>query len=116
MIEVINKKKFAGQFKKNSVVINVMRPSVLSNLWSHNPNSAARYIVKTRTEAVNEYKAYLLEEVKKNGAFRDEIIRIYLLAKKHHVYLLCCCKPLYCHGDIIKEFLIEYLGDDIYKD
>lgn len=116
MIEVINKKKFDGDFKDNKIVINIMRPSVLSNLWSHNPNTAARYIVETRTEAVAEYKAYLLKEVKKKGAFRDEVIRIYKLAKKHHVYLLCCCKPLLCHGDILKEFLIEYLGDEIYTD
>lgn len=116
MIEVINRKKFEGNFKDNKVVINVMRPSVLSNLWSHNPNTAARYIVGSRQEAVAEYKKYLYREVKKNGAFRDEMIRIYQLAKKHHVYLLCCCKPLLCHGDIIKEFLVEYLGDDIYKD
>lgn len=113
MIYVCNKKNvpnLKGKYK----IINIMRPSVLSNIYSHNPNSAAKYIVESRLEAVRLYKEYFLKEVKKEGAFRNEVIRIFRLAKEYDIYLLCCCKPLLCHGDIIKEFLEEMLKDEIF--
>lgn len=115
MIIVCNKKDMPV-IKKGSVIINIMRPSILSNEWGHNPNSAARYIVESRREAVAEYEKSFYQKVKKKGAFRDEVIRIFRLAKKQDVYLMCCCKPMLCHGDIIYRFLMEMLGDDIFKD
>lgn len=114
MIIVCNRKdvpELKGKYK----IVNIMRPSILSNIYSHNVNSAAKVIVESRKEAVQLYKEYFLKEVKKNGAFREEVIKLYRIAKEYDLYLLCCCKPLLCHGDIIKEFLEEQLGDDIYK-
>lgn len=113
MIIVCNKKNMP-EIKKGSLIINIMRPSILSNEWSHNPNSAAQIIVKDRMEAISEYEKSFLRKVKRKGAFRDEVIRLFHLAKKQDIYLMCCCKPVYCHGDIIKKFLEKYLGDDIF--
>lgn len=115
MIKVINKSS-APEIKGNYKIVNVMRPSVLSNIYSHNPNSAATYIVDSRKEAVELYKADFLKRVKIKGKFRDEVIRLYKLAQKHDLYLLCCCKPKMCHGDVIKAFLEEMLGDKIYME
>jgi len=112
---IVCSKKDMPKIESNSVIINIMRPSVLSNEWSHNPNSAAKVFVETRKEAVAEYEKSFLKKIKKKGAFRDEVIRIFKLAKTKNIYLMCCCKPMLCHGDIIKAFLIEQLGDDIFK-
>ena len=102
--------------KKGSVIVNIMGPSILSNEWSHNPNSAAKVFVDTREKAISEYKKYFLKKVKKKGKFRDEVIRIFKLAKEKNIYLMCCCKPMFCHGDIIKAFLLEMLGDELFSD
>lgn len=113
MIYVCNKKNvpdLEGKYK----IINIMRPNVLANIYSHNPNTAAKFFVDTRKEAVALYKEYFLRELKKKGDFRNEVIRIYKLAKEYDIYLLCCCKPLLCHGDIIKEFLRDMLKDEIF--
>lgn len=114
MIFVCNKKNMPN-IKEHSVVINIMRPSILSNEWSHNPNSAAKYFVDTRKEAIEGYEIDFLKKVSKKGVFRNEVIKIFRLAKTKHVYLMCCCKPSSCHGDVIKKFLLEQLGDEIYQ-
>ncbi len=100
----------------NAVFVNVMRPSILSNEYSHNKNSAAKFFVESRAEAIEAYRKDFFIKVKKKGAFRDEVIRLYNLAQKQHVYLMCCCKPLQCHADIIRDFLIEMLEDKIFQD
>lgn len=115
MIFVCNKKNMP-HLKTNREIVKIMRPSILSNDFSHNPNSAAKKIVASRKEAIAEYKNYFYSEIKKNGDFRNEMIRLFKIAKKKHLYLMCCCKPLSCHGDVIKEFLEEMLNDDIYQD
>lgn len=113
MIFVCNKKNMP-ELKENRVIVKIMRPSILSNEFSHNPNSAAKKIVKNRAEAIKEYKVFFYNEVKKKGSFRDEMIRLYKIAKYKHIYLMCCCKPLSCHGDVIKEFLENQLCEKLY--
>ncbi|MBM25466.1 MAG: hypothetical protein CL760_07265 [Chloroflexi bacterium] len=115
MIIVCNKKNMP-ELKVNREIIKIMRPSLLSNEFSHNPNSAAKFLVSTRKEAIEKYKEYFEREIKKNNDFRKEIIHLYKLAQKKHIYLMCCCKPQSCHGDVIKEFLEKHLGDKIYLD
>lgn len=112
---IVCSKKNMPTIKPNSCIINVMRPSILSNEYSHNPNTAAKVFVKDRKTAITLYREYFLKEVKKKGAFRNEVIRIYKLAKIKNIYIMCCCKPAWCHGDIIKDFLIEMLKEDIFK-
>ena len=113
MIIVCNKKNMP-ELKNNREIVKIMRPSILSNEFSHNPNSAAKVFVSTRKEAIEKYKDYFENAVKKEGEFRNEIIRLYKLAQKKHIYLMCCCKPQFCHGDVIKSFLEKCLGDKIY--
>lgn len=113
MIIVCNKKNMP-ELKDNREIVKIMRPSVLSNEFSHNPNSAAKVFVSTRKEAIEKYKEYFEREIKKNGEFREEMIRLYKLAQKKHIYLMCCCKPQSCHGDVIKDFLEKWLGDKLY--
>lgn len=115
MIYVCNKKTMR-KLEGNFVVVNIMRPSILSNDWSHNPNTAASFIVGSRKEAVEKYEEYFLKMVKKEGDFRNEVIKLFKMAQEKDIYLMCCCKPSFCHGDIIKKFLITMLKDKLYID
>ena len=114
MIFVCNKKDMPI-IPFDGVVINIMRPSILSNDYSHNPNSAAKTIVSTRKEAISCYESEFLKKVKYNSDFRQEIIRIFRLAKTKHIYLMCCCVPNQCHGMVIKQFLDDWLKNDLYS-
>lgn len=113
MIFICNKKDMP-KIPIDGVVVNIMRPSVLSNDYSHNPNSAAKIIVGSRSEAIDLYEKDFNIKIKYKSPFRDEIIRLFRLAQTKHIYLMCCCYPSPCHGRIIKNFLEEHLKDKIY--
>ena len=62
----------------------------------------------TRTDSLDNYKRYFAGHAKYPWA--DSIIlelkRLLALLKKYgKLTLFCWCKPLACHGDIIKEYL-----------
>ncbi len=114
MIFVCNKKNMP-KIEKDAIVVNIMRPSIFSNDYSHNSFSAAKIIVETRAKAIEMYQHDFLIKSKGKGLFRDELIKLFRLAKKHHIYLMCACAPLPCHGYVIKKFLEDHLGDQIYK-
>lgn len=114
MIFVCNKKNMPT-IPKDGIVVNIMRPSILSNDYSHNINSAAKMIVSTRKEAISFYEKDFNINIKRNKPFREEVIRLFKLAKQKHIYLMCACYPKQCHGTIIKNFLILHLGDSIYQ-
>lgn len=57
---------------------------------------------ETLDESISKYKTWLIENMH-TSPVKEELNRIYLLAKNQDVYLECFCKPKSCHGDIIAE-------------
>jgi hypothetical protein len=53
----------------------------------------------TRGSTLVKYRAYLSEKLRSDDEFRDAV-----LALKDKT-LVCFCKPLPCHGDILAEYI-----------
>lgn len=73
--------------------IYVGRGSIWGNPYSHLHGTKAQHIVKTRQEAVECYRQYILNR-------SDLLARLPELKGK---VLGCYCKPLACHGDVLVE-------------
>ncbi len=68
--------------------------------------------VKNRTEAVSSYEKYLNEKIEeKDLDICGELNKIYRLAIRGDVTLIYFCKPLLCHGDVIKRKLEEKVNE-----
>ena len=88
------------------------RGSVLGNPYTHikDRKTKAIYEVKDRNEAIDRYSDYFDLMYGSNIAYTKAIDEIYDIYKSgEDVYLGCFCKPLRCHGDIIKEKLEKRL-------
>jgi len=87
--------------RKEKYDIYIGRGSIFGNPYTHIPikNTKADFQVKTREEAMEKYREYFYNRIETDTEFLDEVLRL-----KDKV-LGCYCKPLDCHGDIIKEFL-----------
>lgn len=88
------------------------RGSVLGNPYTHikDKKTKAIYEVKDRDEAIDRYSDYFDLMYGSNIAYTKAIDEIYDIYKSEKdVYLGCFCKPLRCHGDIIKEKLEKRL-------
>ncbi len=68
------------------------RPSIWGNPFSHLAQSAAEFRVGTRTEAIEAYEAWLLEQPALVEQAKREL---------RGKVLGCWCKPLGCHGDVL---------------
>ena len=88
------------------------RGSILGNPYTDKPldKTLAIYHVNTREEAIARYDSYFDMMYKGNKEYREMIDMLYLLYKNGEtIYLGCYCKPLPCHGDIIKKKLEQRL-------
>ena len=87
--------------RKEKCEVYIGRGSIFGNPYTHIPikNTKAEFQVKTRQEAIDKYREYFYNRIENDTEFLDEVLRL-----KDKV-LGCYCKPLDCHGDIIKEFL-----------
>lgn len=69
-----------------------------------------------REQVVSKYRVWLWQEIKKKGVVYQELISIANRIKAgNNLILTCYCKPLDCHGDIIKravEWLINQEKND----
>jgi hypothetical protein len=104
MIKVKNKHK--SKPEPNDIYIG--RGSVLGNPFTHFDleKTKAEFHCETREESISSYEKYLLEKIeKKDSAICNELNKIYFLAIKQDVSLICFCKPKSCHGDIIKKVI-----------
>lgn len=76
--------------------IYVGRPTKWGNPYSHQERSAASILVRTRAEAVERYRAWLLSCPE-------------LLAEARRVLrghdLVCWCAPKACHADVLLELV-----------
>jgi hypothetical protein len=71
------------------------RPSKWGNPYSHVKGTPPEFKVKDRSEAITKFESYLLSNKELMDALHE------LKYKK----LGCFCKPLRCHGDIIKKYV-----------
>lgn len=69
------------------------RPSKWGNPYSHMRNTRAQFKVKTRREAIQKYREYILTRPDLLGSLHE------LRGKR----LGCYCAPLECHGDVLAE-------------
>jgi hypothetical protein len=53
----------------------------------------------TRDEVIDKYKIYFYDKIANDPRFKQQVSRL-----KSKI-LGCHCKPLRCHGDIIKQYI-----------
>lgn len=83
--------------------------NILGNPFTHIPNGTrAEFVVASRDEAVTRYKEYMEEQMKANPVYRAKLES---LARRveggEHLYLGCFCAPLACHGDVLREKILQ---------
>lgn len=77
------------------------RGSKWGNIYSHNIYSKAKFIVKTRQEAIQKYREWILTQPDLLNDLRELQGKI----------LGCYCKPLSCHCDILAELADKLYGE-----
>lgn len=91
--------KVVNKFKEPYDVY-IGRGSPFGNPYTHFQGATkADYIVSTREESIFNFKKYFLERVVNDPVFRAQVLGL------KGMRLGCFCKPLACHGDVIKEWL-----------
>lgn len=103
MIIVLNKKKDKCDYD----TFYIGRGSVLGNPfdWRGSKHPQVKYRVDSREEAITKYEEYLRMQIKlKNKEICEALNQIFFKNKYAEVFgLMCFCKPLPCHGDVIKR-------------
>lgn len=62
----------------------------------------------SREHAIECYRRYIKERMdEQDPVILNELMRLYELAQKGPLKLLCFCAPKTCHGDVIKEILLS---------
>lgn len=96
-LRVGNKRADTGieyQPELGETIIDIDRPNILSNPFRR----------KSRKENIELFEDLLLADIAQKGMMYFEMVRIAaLILAGHGVILMCWCKPLPCHGDIIKR-------------
>jgi len=104
MIKVVNKHSHSPTPQD----VYIGRGSALGNPYTSikGRETKAKFVCESREESVNNYYCWLREKIdSKDAAVCAELNRIYKLAQKGHVNLICFCAPKLCHGDVIKEIV-----------
>ena len=68
----------------------------------------------SRQEVLMDYRRYANEQMKMKGKFFNKIQELVNMLKNNQydkIYLVCFCKPHDCHGDIVKEIVLQLLDD-----
>ena len=92
-IRVVNKKNWSGAGYYCG------RPSVLGNLFQIG-------IDGSRDEVIEKYRVWLEQALLHDARVRNEFLALVRAYKDFgELTLVCWCKPLKCHGDVLKEFI-----------
>ncbi len=86
----------------------ITRPNILSNPYTHirDRKTLARYVCKSREEAIAAYDHYFDVMYSGNKEFKEKVDEIYEKYKNgEDIFLSCACHPLPCHGDVIAKKL-----------
>lgn len=93
----------------------VGRPGPLGNPFTHLPTrTLAKYRVATRDEAVEKYREWITPKLYKDtpeSAAFGELVE--WMTVSCAMELACWCAPQRCHGDILRELVLE--DDWLYK-
>ena len=121
-IVVVNVKSYGGptEFEaasKNNVYIG-RRPegNILGNPFTHiqTKQTLAQFVVGSRQESVDRYSEYFDNKYGTDVAYTKAIDALYDRVKGgEDLTLGCWCKPLACHGDIIKAKLEKKLDEEM---
>jgi len=106
VLNVVNKRTHVAQ--EVTVDVYCGRGSVLGNPFTHKEGTKAQFIVESRDEAVEAFRGYFKEQMQTDGAFLDEMRRIYHVARKQEVNLVCYCAPLACHCNVLRGFILSF--------
>ena len=90
-VEVVNK-----QAERRRAGIWIDRRSVLGNPFKIGRDGP-------REQVIEQYRIWLRRQWKGQGKVYDELVRLAALSMHEPVCLLCWCKPLGCHGDVVVE-------------
>lgn len=102
MIKVVNK----HYHRATNHDIAIHRGTALGNVFSHLPNSRAKYQVETRDEAVDRFEVYINEMIRvKDPKICFALNEIYRAALRGNVNLVCFCRPARCHGEVIQKII-----------
>jgi len=80
--------------------VNIMRGSIFGNPFVIGKDG-------TRDEVIQKYKIYLWNRTKVDYAFKQAVLG---LEDKN---LVCCCKPLACHGDILEAAISYFIYNEV---
>ena len=100
MIRIVNK------YKRNQslggIDVYCGRPSILGNPFNMQSMS--------RDASCDAYAEYFDAKINaKDPAFMQELRKLYVMAKKDDINLVCFCAPKRCHTETIKAFLDQYI-------
>lgn len=91
---------------------------VIGIMFTHSsPLGNPYYKEKDRSRSLALFTEYFNKEIViPDSAVKLEADRIFdILTRTKRLYLVCCCKPLPCHGDIIKKSLDDAMTKWVNK-
>lgn len=109
VVVVVNCKNYKKNLPEDCVYIGRQNPKFgRSDLGNPFKISAGM----TRDDVVEKFREYLKQEMEKNveeSVVKAEMLRLIEIAKKDKttLKLACWCNPLRCHGDVIKEYILQ---------
>lgn len=102
MIRIVNKRIWRGEGHY------VGRPTPLGNPFSHLAGTLAEFKVGSRDEAIDRYRVWLENEMDGDTpAMRMFVFLLDEYERTGELTLVCWCSPLRCHGEVIREFILE---------
>ena len=117
-IEVIHIKQIADlQTNENNKFIyigrynpNILKYDYIENANLGNPFKLENQTEEARVDCINKFDEYL-KNLKQTDKYYKNIVSLLNKIKnsneKDKFYLVCFCKPKLCHGDSLKDFMIE---------
>ena len=97
MIGVISRRQAPADWQQNDLYADIGRSSKWGNPFTHKTtHTLTKYVVKTRDEAIEKFREWFTTS-DEAAHLRDAIHEL-----KDKI-LVCWCKPLACHGDVLVE-------------
>jgi len=91
-IRVMNSKTYSGDGYY------IGRPSILCNPYVEGSDGS-------RKEVIEKYRQWLWRKMKEGGQVFNEMLKLMNIAIEGDLVLICHCKPLACHGDVLAKAL-----------
>lgn len=69
-------------------------------------------LLASREQVIRQYRDWLEQQIElKNWTVINELDRLAEIAQQGDLNLVCFCAPKPCHGDVIKQLLIDAIGN-----